>query len=63
MLVETVGGYEPMTEPPTGVEIHPEAARRSGPTGAATTASGYDDPTLRPQGQPRKLAQGGPRRA
>lgn len=24
LLVETVGGYEPMTEPPTGVAIHPK---------------------------------------
>lgn len=24
LLIETVGGYEPMTEPPTGVKIHPK---------------------------------------
>lgn len=24
LVVETVGGYEPMTEPPTGVKIHPK---------------------------------------
>ncbi len=43
VLVETVGGYEPMTEPPAGVEIHPRQ-RVIWAHWGRYHAWGYDDP-------------------
>lgn len=44
LLIETVGGYEPMTTPPTGVEIHPKQ-RIAWAHWGRYHKSGYDDPS------------------
>ena len=58
LLVETVGGYGPVTDPPDTAQIHPQQRVVWAHWGRLLRMR-LRRPALRPEGQPREMAQGG----